>query len=285
MYALTGASGQLGRLVLKHLLTQVPANQIIATTRDPQKLADIAAQGVIVRRADFSDPASLSAAFAGATSLLIISTDVIGQRVAGHQAAIAAAVAAGVRHIVYTSAPGADPNASHPLLAEHGQTEAALAASGVKWTALRNSIYAESLKEFAGGLLVNGQLLIPEGSAKHSWVTREDCARAAAGALLGKLAISGPVDVTGPEALSFAAVAQRLSSVSGQIITAQVLPNDEIIAQLVAKGVPAESAGFIVGFTSWIAQAAPTTPTDTVEQASGTKPSPVDVVLRSAVTA
>ena len=285
MYALTGASGQLGSLVLKHLLTQVPANQIIVTTRDPQRLADIADLGVVVRRADFSDPASLPAAFAGATSLLIISTDLVGERVAGHKAAIAAAVDAGVGHLLYTSAPKADPHAPHPILAEHGQTEAAMAASGVKWTSLRNSIYAESLKNFVDALLINEQLLIPEGSAKHSWVTREDCARAAAGALLGKLAISGPVDVTGPEALSFADVAQRLSSISGQTITAQVLPNDEITARIVAKGVPAEAAGFIVGFVSLIAQALPTAPTDIVEQASGTKPSPVDEVLRSVVTA
>ncbi len=81
MYALTGANGHLGRLVIKHLLAQVPANQIIATTRDPQKLADIASLGVIVRRADFSDPTTLAAAYAGASRLLIISTYVVGKSV------------------------------------------------------------------------------------------------------------------------------------------------------------------------------------------------------------
>jgi NAD(P)H dehydrogenase (quinone) len=281
MYALTGANGQLGRLVIKHLLTLVPADQIIATTRKPESLADLAAQGVVVRRADFTDPTTLPTAFAGATRLLIISTDIIGQRVEQHKAAIAGAVAAGVGHIVYTSAPGANPNASHPILAEHGQTEVALAASGVQWTALRNSFYAEALKDMAGLLLVNGQLLIPEGTAKHSWVTREDCARAAAGALAGKLTDLGPVDVTGPEALSFADLAQRFSSISGHTVAAQVLPEQEILAQVVAKGVPQEAAGFVVGFVSWVAREVSTTPTDTVERASGTRPSPVDVVLRS----
>ena len=121
MYALTGASGYLGRLVVKHLLTWVPANQVIATTRHPEQLADIAAQGVVVRYADFSDPATLPAAFAGATRLLLISTEVVGRRVAEHKAAIAGAVAAGVSHILYTSAPKADPNASHPLLALRGR--------------------------------------------------------------------------------------------------------------------------------------------------------------------
>lgn len=285
MYALTGASGQLGRLVLKHLLTQVPANQVIAITRDPDKLADIAAQGVVVRRADFSDPATLPAAFAGATRLVIISTDIIGQRVAGHKAAIAGAVDAGVSHIVYTSAPKADPNSPLPIPADHGQTELALAASGIKWTALRNSFYTEVLKGLTDLLLVDGQLLIPEAQGKHSWITREDCARAAAGALAGRLADVGPVDVTGPEALSFADLAQRLSHISGRTITPQALPDNEIIARIVAKGVPADTAGFMVGLASSIARDISTTPTDIVERASGTKPSPVDVVLNAPVTA
>ena len=285
MYALTGASGQLGRLVLKHLLTLVPANQVIATTREPEKLADIAALGVVVRRADFSDPASLPAAFEGATRLLIISTDVVGQRVEGHKAAVAGAVAAGVSHIVYTSAPKADPNSPYPIPAEHGQTELALAASGIKWTALRNNFYAEVLKGLTDLLLVDGQLLIPEAEGKHSWITREDCARAAAGALAGRLTDFGPVDVTGPEALSFADLAQRLFRISGHTVTAQALPDNEIIARVVAKGVPADAAGFMVRLASWIARDVPTTPTDIVERASGTRPSPVDVALSAPVAA
>ncbi len=284
MYALTGANGQLGRLVLKHLLTQVPANQVIATTRDPEKLADIAAQGVVVRRADFSDPATLPAAFEGAERLLIISTSIVGQRVEGHKAAVAGAVAAGISHITYTSAPKADPHSSHPILADHGQTELALAASDIKWTALRNSFYAEILKGMTDLLLVNGQLLIPQAEGKHSWVTREDCARAAAGALVGRLADTGPLDVTGPEALSFADVARHLSPISGRTITAQALPDNEIIAQVVAKGVPADTAGFMVGLASRLAREVTTTPTDTVERASGTKPSPIEVVWQAPVT-
>jgi NAD(P)H dehydrogenase (quinone) len=285
MYALTGASGHLGRLVLKHLLTQVPANQVIATTSRPEKLADIAAQGVVVRYADFSDPATLPAAFAGATRLLVISSDVVGQRVAGHEAAIAGAVVAGVNHIVYTSAPKADPNSTNPLLADHGQTELALAASGVTWTALRNNFYAEVLKGLTDLLLVDGQLLIPEAQGKHSWVTREDCARAAAGALAGRLADTGPVEVSGPEALSFADVAQRLSRISGRTITARALPDNEIIVRVIAKGVPADTAGFMVEMASWLARDLSTMPTETVERASGTRPSPVDAVLSAPVAA
>ena len=281
MYALTGASGHLGRLVIKHLLTYVPADQIIATTRQPEQLADLTAQGIVVRRADFADPTTLPAAFAGVERLLIISTAVVGQRVKEHKAAIEAATSAGVRHIVYTSGPYANPNASHPILAEHGQTEAALAASGVPWTALRNSFYSDQIRDYFGLLWVNGQLLIPEGSAKHSWVAREDCARAAAGTLAGNIADVGPLDVTGPEALSFADLVQRYSSLSGRSITAKALPEPEILAQVVAKGVPQDTANFVVGFVNWVAREVPTTPTDTVKRASGTEPTSVDVVLRS----
>lgn len=285
MYALTGANGHLGRLVLKHLLMHVPADQIIAITRKPEQLADIAAQGVVVRRADFTHPETLPAAFAGASRLLIISTDIIGQRVEQHKAAIETATRAGVGHIIYTSGPHANPDASHPILAEHGLTEASLAASGVEWTALRNSFYSELLKDFLSLLLVNRQVLIPEGSARHSWVTREDCARAAAGALAGTIADIGPVDVTGPEALSFTDLVQRYSSLSGRSVGTKMLPEQEILAQVLTKGIPQEAAEFVVGFTSWIARDVPTTPTDIVKRTSGTEPSSVDEVLRSLVLA
>ena len=285
MYALTGANGQLGRLVLQHLLTQVPAHQIIATTRDPQKLADIASLGVVVRSADFSDPTTLANAYAGATRLLIISTYVLGQTVELHKAAIAGAVEAGVKHIVYTSTPHADPTSTNPLIADHGQTEVALAASGVPWTALRNDFYAEALKNFLDLLLVKRQLLIPEGSAKHSWVSREDCARAAAGVLIGKLTTTGPIDVTGPEALSFADLASRLSNLSEHQITAHTFPDQEIIAQVIAKGVPAEAASSMVRLISWVAREGSSTPTDTVEQAWGTKPTSIDTILRTLIPA
>ena len=177
------------------------------------------------------------------------------------------------------------PTRESPLLADHGQTELALAACGLTWTALRNNFYAEVLKGLTDLLLVDGQLLIPQAQGKHSWVTRQDCARAAAGALAGRLADTGPVEVSGPEALSFADVAQRLSRISGRTITAQALPDNEIIARVVAKGVPADTAGPRVGVASWLARDLSTMPTDTVERASGTRPSPVDAVLSAPVAA
>ncbi|GAC1350053.1 MAG: hypothetical protein NVSMB27_28930 [Ktedonobacteraceae bacterium] len=116
-------------------------------------------------------------------------------------------------------------------------------------------------------------------------VSREDCARAAAGVLLGKLTTTGPIDVTGPEALSFSDLASRLSSLSDHQITAHTFPDQEIIAQITAKGVPAEAANSMVRLLSWVAREASSTPTDTVERPWGTKPTSVDIMLRTLIPA
>lgn len=281
MYALTGANGQLGRLVLQHLLNKVPANQIIATTRHPEQLADFAAKGVIVRPANFSDPATLAAAFEGATRLLIISTDTLGQRAAQHRAAIEAAVAAGVNHIIYTSAPAADPNSPNPILKEHGETEAALAASGVKWTALRNNIYTEVLPSTLDALLHDGKLLSLAGQGKPIWVSREDCARTAAEVLAGDGTITGPVDLTGQEALGFPELAQRLAKILGRSIVSEALTDEEFTVHLVAKGLPQPAVAGLTGIVNWMSRGDFSTPTNLVEQVTGLKPTPVDEVLRS----
>jgi NAD(P)H dehydrogenase (quinone) len=281
MYALTGANGKLGRLALQHLLTLVPAEQIIATTRNPQVLADFAAKGVVVRRADFADPTTLPAAFDGATRLLLISTDAVGQRVEQHRAAIDAAAKAGVQHITYTSAPDATTDAPHPIQQEHAHTEIALADSGLVWTALRNIYYAELLPDLLRALQVGNQLLVPEGHVKPAWIARDDCARSAAFMLAGKSDLTGPQDLTGPEALSFADLAQRWSQLSGHTITPITESDQELTARLVAKGLPQQAAEGIIATIAWFTRMGQTRVTNVVEQITGTKAVPVDVQLRT----
>jgi NAD(P)H dehydrogenase (quinone) len=281
MYAITGANGKLGRLALQHLLTLVPAEQIIATTRNPQALEDFAAKGVVVRRADFSDPTTLSVAFAGATRLLIISTDIIGQRIEQHKAAIEAAKRAGVQHITYTSAPDAATDAPHPVQQEHAHTEIALAASGLAWTALRNNYYAELLTDILPTLRVGDELLVPEGHVKPAWIARDDCARSAAFVLAGKSDLTGPHDLTGPEALGFADLARRWSQLSGHTITPITEPDQELTTRLVAKGLPEQAATGTIGLLAWLTRNGETRVTNVVEQITGTKAVPVDVQLRS----
>ncbi|GHO71989.1 hypothetical protein KSC_108810 [Ktedonobacter sp. SOSP1-52] len=148
------------------------------------------------------------------------------------------------------------------------------------WTALRNNLYTEALPYIINILRIGDQLLIPEGQGKPAWITREDCARTAAFVLAGKSHFSGPVDVTGQERLGLTDIAQRYSSISGHPLTIRVLPDDEIIAQIMVKGVPAQVAAGVVGIASGVAHDTTSLVSNIVEQATGTQASPVDVVLR-----
>ena len=182
----TGASGQLGRRVIE-LLLEAETPNLIAASRDPAKLADLAVRGVETRRADFDDPASLAVAFAGVDRLLLVSTDALnqpGRRIAQHRAAVAAAAAAGVKHVVYTSAPGARPQVDGGVIDDHFWTEQALAASAIPgWTILRHNLYAELLLMGAGQAVASGALYSATAGAGRAYVSREDCARIDAAAL------------------------------------------------------------------------------------------------------
>src|ERR1700691_3850137 len=180
----TGASGHLGRRVVE-LLLEKGTCRIVAGTRKPEKLADLAARGVVVRQADFEDARSLEAALAGADRVLIISTDAIdrpGRRLAQHQAAVAAAVSAVVKHAVYTSMP--NPETSPVVFApDHLGTEQALKASGMSWTILRDCWYIEYLMMTLAPAVAAGRLSAVAGQGGAPYVTREDCAQVAAAAL------------------------------------------------------------------------------------------------------
>src|SRR3984885_85845 len=182
----TGASGHLGRRVVE-LLLEKNAGKIVAGTRTPDKLADLAARGVVVRHADFEDPKKLEAALAGVDRALIISTDAIdrpGRRIAQHRAAVAAAVSAGVKHVLYTSMP--NPETSPVVFApDHLGTEQALKASGLSYTILRMCWYTDFLIPTLAPAAASGKLMAATGQGGAPYVTREDCAQAAAAALAG----------------------------------------------------------------------------------------------------
>ena len=175
----TGATGQLGHLIVESLLERgVPAAEITAGGRNLDRLADLGAQGVRIARIDYTEPASLDAAFAGADVLVLVSSSAVGERASQHQAAIDAAVRAGVGRIVYTSIPKADTT---PMLLaqEHRITEEAISASGLPFTILRNAWYIENYTPQIPGYLAHGIV----GAAGHGLVsvaTRRDYAEAAA---------------------------------------------------------------------------------------------------------
>ncbi len=203
----TGASGHLGRRVLELLLAD-PRNagrKLIALTRTPDKLSEFSAQGIEVRAASFDDAASLPNAFRGAERALIISTDALdrhGRRLQQHQNAVQAAKASGVEHLVYTSLTHCEPSSLVTLAPDHWGTESALRESEVPYTVLRNNMYADYLLMGLPYAVKSGKIVNSYGAGKVSYVTREDCARAAALALSGSFRGRAVLDITGPKAIT-----------------------------------------------------------------------------------
>jgi NAD(P)H dehydrogenase (quinone) len=217
---ISGASGDLGRKVTALVLQQRPSTDLILLTRNPTALSDEASRGATVRQADFSDPSTLGEAMQGGDVLLLISTLSIGKRAQQHANAINAAKAAGVKHIIYTSSGGVQPQTPSISGQEHYATEQVLQKSGLTYTILRNSWYADVTPMLllpAG--LATGSLVASTGEGKVAPVAKSDCARAAAGVLLAPQKHENAIyEVTGPELLTFRDLAGLLSEASGKPI-------------------------------------------------------------------
>jgi len=249
----TGASGHLGRRVIHHLLQtlKVPAARIIATTRKPETLADLAALGVVVRQADFDDSASLVQAFEGAQRLLLVSTDALdrpGRRLEQHQAAVAAAVKAGVKHVVYTSMPKPEPGSPIPFAPDHYGTEQALAASALTWTVLRNCWYMENLQMNLPQVLASGHWYTAAGEGKIAHISRDDCAHAAALALASAATDKVTYNLTGAAAYSTAEIAALASDVFSKPITVVPVSPEALAQGMAAAGVPPIFVPLLVAF-------------------------------------
>ena len=237
MIAITGATGQLGRLVVQELLRTVPAAQIVAAVRTPAKAQDLATLGIQVRQADYTQPATLQAAFAGVDKLLLISSSEVGQRFAQHSAVIDAAKAAGVKLIAYTSILRADTSALG-LAAEHKQTETALQASGVPFVLLRNGWYTENYADVVATAVQYGAVM---GSAKEGRIaaaSRADYAAAAA-AVLVKDGHAGKVyELAGDTAFTLTEFAAEIAKQSGKAVAYADMPQAVYTAELVKVGLP-----------------------------------------------
>lgn len=246
----TGAAGQLGRRVVE-LLLENGDNRIVATTRAPEKLADFAARGVIVRKADFDDAGSLPEVFAGAERLLLISTDEVirpGHRSVQHRNAIEAAGRAGVKHLVYTSVQNPDAGTVVPIARDHHETEEALAASKLSWTVLRNNLYQEILLMSLPQAVASGKLFAAAGKGGAAYVAREDCARAAAAALASSDTSNRAIDITGPAVVGFDEVARIASELSGRNVVHVPLDPADFKAGMVQAGMPEFYAEIFVSF-------------------------------------
>lgn len=244
MIVVTAATGQLGRLVIANLLKTTPAAQIVAAVRDPAKAADLAAQGVQVRRADYTDPASLDAAFAGASKVLLISSNDLGNRVAQHRNAIDAAARAKVSLLAYTSVLHAD-SSTLGLAGEHRETEAAVRASGVPYTLLRNGWYVENHTVSLGGAVAHGALAGAAGEGRISAAARADYAEAAAVVLAKAGTVEQVYELAGDTGFTLAELAAEVSRQTGKAIPFHSLPQQDYRELLVNVGLPAPLADLI----------------------------------------
>lgn len=247
MIAITGASGQLGRLVLTHLLAKVPAASVVAVVRHPAKAADLAQQGIVLRQADYNHPAALAAAFAGVETVLLISSNEVGQRAAQHRNVIGAAQRAGVKLLVYTSLLRADSSPLN-LAPEHLATETALKASGLSSIILRNGWYTENYTASVPPAVANGAFLGSAADGRIASAARADYAAAAVAALTGAARVGQTYELAGDAAYTLADLAAEISRQTGKNIPYKDLPEADYRAVLLKIGL---QAGLAAGLASW----------------------------------
>jgi NAD(P)H dehydrogenase (quinone) len=244
-YLITGANGQLGRLAVQSLIQKVPASQVIALVRKPEAGADLAALGVTVRIGSYDDPASLDAAFAGVTHLLLVSSSEVGQRLSQHENVIAAAKKAGIAFLAYTSILHAD---SSPLglAVEHVATEKAIAASGIPYAFLRNSWYLENYLGSIGPALEHGAVAGSVGEGRIAAASRADYAEAAAVVLANSDAyVNAVLELAGDEAFTLSDLAATIGELAGKPVVYAYMPEDAYKAMLVQVGLPEGFAGLL----------------------------------------
>ena len=245
-YVVIGATGQLGTLTVTSLLDRgVPAEQIVAAGRSTEKLAELAQLGVRTRQIDLSDRASLDGLFSSEDTVLLISGSELGQRVTQHGNAIDAAAAAGVRRIIYTSAPKADSSAL-VLAPEHKATEELIAAAGIASTILRNGWYSENYLPTVQQARETGTLLTSAGDGRISSASRKDYAEAAAVALIDESTAGKVYELSGDHAWTQLELADAIGAVIDADVAVVNLAPDEHVSALVSAGIDEGTAGFLV---------------------------------------
>lgn len=250
--AITGATGQLGRLTVEKLKARLPADQIVALVRSPEKAADL---GVPARAFDYDQPETLAAALAGIDTLLLISSSEVGKREAQHSAVIEAARQAGIGRIVYTSLLHADTS-TLSLAGEHLFTEKAILASGIPYTFLRNGWYLENYAAGVQGALAHGALIGAAGEGRIAAAARADYADAAVAVLTGTGHANAVYELAGDTAFTLADLAAETARQTGRDIPFHNLTPAEYAAALTGAGVPAPFAEMLAGWDVEIAQGA-----------------------------
>jgi NAD(P)H dehydrogenase (quinone) len=276
-YAITRASGRLGRLAAERLLDRVDPSEVVLLTRLPGSLENFAARGVTVRSCDFTDRTSLGAAFTAVDRALLVSMDATGARLDPQRAAIGAARAAGVKLIAYTSVTHPTPDNPEVVVPDHLGTEEHLRASAVNWIMLRNNAYAalqiDGLRHAA-----HRQFVTNMGDGRVAYVTRADCAAAAVGVLLSDT-YNVDYDITGPEALGAGDLAGLASIIADRAVQVVNLDDSAFMTRLRQAGLPEATARLItsIGVSSRNGYRAEVS--TAVSELAGTDPTPLRDLL------
>ncbi|CAK4072269.1 unnamed protein product [Aphanomyces euteiches] len=267
----TGASGQLGKLVINHLLNTlaISPERIVAGTRDPTKLQELADKGVQVRKVDFSDVQTVSAAAAGVDRALLIS--VVEGEGENQVAAVDALAKAGVKHVVYTSLQGLDKSLFRGKT-KHEATEVALKSGKISYTILRNGLYFDNCIRAIGDVVKTGEWFSASKDGKASLISRDDLARAAATALASDSSDNVTYELTGPEALSVDEIVAQISeTVEKPIQVIQVSVSDLSKGIAAATGLPSFIADILASLDASIAAGVAGDVTDDYEKLTGVK--------------
>ncbi|MFJ4142985.1 SDR family oxidoreductase [Pseudomonas sp. NPDC089734] len=283
MIVVTGATGQLGRLVIEQLLKRTAASQIIAAVRSPEKASDLAALGIQVRQADYSQPSTLDSAFAGADKVLLISSSELGQRTSQHRAVIEAARRAQVKLLAYTSVLHADTSVLG-LAQEHRETEALLRESGVPSVILRNGWYHENYTAGIPAALGLGSVYGCAGDGRISSASRNDYAEAAAVVLTSSEQQAGRVyELAGDESYTLADFAAQLSKQSGKTLPYVNLPEADYQGALEHAGLPQPIAALLADSDTGASKGALYDDSRQLSALIGRATTPVSVSIAAAV--
>lgn len=289
MYLVTGANGHLGRAVINHLLTtyKVPAEKIIAVSRDVSKLADLKAKGIETRAGTFNDPTGLAKAFSGAKRALLISTDSFapGERQTQHANAVKAAEAAGVEHVLYTSMP--KPDSSAVLFApDHLNTEKVLAASSLKgWTVLRHNWYFENLFMSLPNAFKSGTQYSAAAQGKTAHIARDDLARADAAALVHDRGGKNTYTLTGAAEYTTDEIVALVSKAAGKPLKVVHVPVEGLVQGMIGAGLPEGMARLFASFDANTAQGGLAGVTSDYKTLTGQEPSRFEDWVKTNATA
>ncbi|MCX2477959.1 SDR family oxidoreductase [Pedobacter sp. MC2016-15] len=284
MILVTGATGHFGQHTINTLLAKgIAANEIAALVRDENKAADLKDKGIQIRVGDYHNTSSLSAALQGIEKLLLVSSSDLNERLTQHQNVINAAKENGVKHILYTSIDIENfRDSAIPLVSQiHSDTADYLRASGVAYTLLDNTLYADLVPMFAGQNVLETGIFFPAGEGKTPFVARSEMAEAAAVVLTTSGHENQEYAITADTAYSFGDIAGFISSITGKDVNYYSPAKDEYIAQLVKVGVPEGDAAFFAGFGEAIKEGQFDTNRSDLAKILGRKPLGLEEFLKS----